>query len=92
MSVKEKNTTDFVEETHNGLWSSANKSRLALPPKQKSTNFTPAMAVLTLCFHLFVDSSGICRRFWGRVEGTREHRGVKRDEARRPRGPGRFGF
>lgn len=37
--------------------------RMHAAPRHGSTNFTPAMALLTLCFHLFVDSSGTCRRF-----------------------------
>lgn len=55
--------SEFVEEKTQRTLIVCKQSRLALPPKEKSTNFTPAMAVLTLCLHLFVDSSGICRRF-----------------------------
>ncbi|VCX40149.1 unnamed protein product, partial [Gulo gulo] len=61
--LKKIQQSDFVEERTRRTWMVCKQSRLALPPKEESTNFTPAMAVLTLCLHLFVDSSGICRRF-----------------------------
>lgn len=86
MLKKQKPTqkSEFVGGTQRTLVLTDSQTRTA--PTQKGTNFTPAMAVLTLCFHLLVDSSGIFRCFWGGEQESTTGEARLRPGPRRPRG------
>lgn len=63
MEMFREHTTEVARDRHSGQEGLQNGVKAQVAPKQRSTNFTPAMAVLTLCFHLLVGSSGTFRRF-----------------------------